>query len=114
MNLMDNLPAQYHPEPEVIEPEIVGYEKKPSWWTRFKSRALLSLIIGIVGLILSAVGALLTISIIGAAIGGGIGAAVFRLPHLAQGRAVFHHPVIRQLTYEITLAAAFVGALLAL
>lgn len=69
MNLMDNLPAQYYPEPEVIEPEVVDYEKKPSWWTRFKSRALLSLIIGIVGLILSAVGALLTISIIGAAIG---------------------------------------------
>lgn len=69
MNLMDNLPVQRHSEPEVIEPEVVGYEKQPSWWQRFKSRALLSLIIGIVGLVLCVVGALLTISIIGVVLG---------------------------------------------
>ncbi|MBI4370481.1 MAG: hypothetical protein HY547_09670 [Elusimicrobia bacterium] len=75
------MPIEIHPEPEIITPEVVGYEPKPSWWQQFKSRALFSLILGTIGLILCAVGVLLTLSIIGAAIGIplvllGIGAAV--------------------------------------
>ena len=56
---MDHLPEKKSSEPEIIEPEIVGYEPKPSFWQRFKTRVLLSLIFTVIGLILCACGALL-------------------------------------------------------
>ncbi|MBI4057658.1 MAG: hypothetical protein HY399_08945 [Elusimicrobia bacterium] len=58
------------PEPEIIDPEIVGLEPPPSSrWRMWLNRVVLSLVLGLVGLGLCLVGALLTITLIGASIG---------------------------------------------
>jgi hypothetical protein len=67
--MMDRLPARRAVEPEVVEPEIVGFEQRPSLWKRIAGRMGLSLFVGALGLGLCAFGAVLTLTVVGAAIG---------------------------------------------
>ena len=57
------------PEPEVVEPEIVGLEPRPSLWRRLASRFVLCAATAALGLALIAAGVLLTLTIVGAMIG---------------------------------------------
>src|SRR3989338_7821049 len=68
---MENLTVERGPEPEleVIEPEIVGLDPEPPWWRRMLARIAPSLLLGILGIGLCVVGLVLTISLVGAALG---------------------------------------------
>lgn len=65
---MENLPVER--EDEVIEPEIVGMEPpRASLWRRILVRVAAGLILGILGIGLCIAGGVLTLTLIGAAIG---------------------------------------------
>lgn len=67
---MDKLPAKREAEPEVIEPEIMGFEPPPpSLWRRFMARAVLGLALGAAGAALVIAGTVLTLTILGASVG---------------------------------------------
>jgi len=72
---MDHLPTQTPVTPEIVEPsrvvdaELVGFEMPPPLWRRVLARAALAVILGAIGLVLVVVGVILTVTIIGAAIG---------------------------------------------
>lgn len=64
------MPARHEPEPEVVEPEIVGLEPPPSpWWRRVLARAALAAFLSVLGAGLCLVGVILTITVVGAGIG---------------------------------------------
>jgi hypothetical protein len=73
---MNHLPATNPPEAESAEPsrivdaEIVGLEPpRPPLWRRLAAKAALGLVLGAVGLCAVVLGAILTVTIIGAAVG---------------------------------------------
>ena len=67
--MMDNLPVEHQPEPETVEAEVVGFKPRPPLWRRILARLKFGLLLAVLGAGLSLAGAVLTISIIGAAIG---------------------------------------------
>jgi hypothetical protein len=64
---MDEFPAER--PPKVVEPEVVGLEKPPSWGRRLLARVGLAAVLGCLGLGLLVFGALLTATLVGAAVG---------------------------------------------
>ena len=66
---MENLPVESQPEPETVEAEVVGFEPRPPLWRRILARLGFGLLMAVIGVCLILVGAVLTISIIGAAVG---------------------------------------------
>ena len=72
---MENLPAQKSVTPELIEPsrvvdaELVGYEMPTPLWRRVLGRAVLAIVLGCIGLVMLVIGVILTITVIGAAVG---------------------------------------------
>lgn len=66
---MKNIPVEYQNNAAVIEPEIVELEPSPSLGRRLLSRLVFSLFVGILGIALCLLGAVLTITIIGASVG---------------------------------------------
>lgn len=53
----------------IVDPEVLGHEPGPSFLRRLAARLGVSLILGAVGLLVVFVGGVLTLSIIGAAVG---------------------------------------------
>ena len=68
-SVMKNPPARRQDEPRIVEPEIVGFEKKPSPLRGALSRVFFSIVMALVSLGLVAGGIVLTLSIIGAPLG---------------------------------------------
>lgn len=66
---MENLPVENQPEPETVEAEVVGFEPRPSLWRRILARLRFGLLLAVLGAGMILVGAVLTISIIGAPVG---------------------------------------------
>ena len=85
---MENFPIEHDSESRIVEPEIVGLEPpRPSLWHRIAARLAVSCLVGMVGVGLCLIGVVLTLSIIGAAVGipmillgiGAVGVAVLLL-----------------------------------
>lgn len=67
---MSELDHRPEPEPEVVEPEIVGLKPPPPpFWKRMLARAAAGLFLGLLGLCLCLIGAVLTLTIVGASLG---------------------------------------------
>lgn len=67
---MNELIHRPEPEPEVVEPEIVGLRPPPPpFWKRALARAAAGLFLGLTGLSLCLIGTVLTVTIVGASLG---------------------------------------------
>ncbi|HRY28632.1 MAG TPA: hypothetical protein P5079_01195 [Elusimicrobiota bacterium] len=66
---MDTLPVKHQKVSEVLEPEIVGLEPAVPFWKRAVRRVTAGLALGFVGLGMTVLGGLFTLTIVGAGIG---------------------------------------------
>ena len=65
----ERLPSEPSGEPRLVEAEVVGMERPASRWARFKTRLLLAAVLGMLGLLFTTAGVVLTLTLIGAVAG---------------------------------------------
>jgi hypothetical protein len=67
---MDTLPTKRQQDSaKIVDPEIVGHEPQPPFWHKLVSRLVFCIILGGVGFVAIMLGTILTITIVGAAVG---------------------------------------------